>query len=59
MKTNGRLVRVFLMGRDGDRINVILVGASYNYRLVLKWLRILCARVVAALLSAMHLPPTP
>jgi IS5 family transposase len=58
MKTDGRLDRNFLKGRDGDRINAILVGAGYNYRLVLKWLRILLARIMAAILKAMPLPPT-
>jgi IS5 family transposase len=46
MKTDGRLDRNFLKGREGDRINAILVGAGYNYRLVLKWLRLLCAWIV-------------
>jgi IS5 family transposase len=58
MKTDGRLDRNFLKGRDGDRINAILVGAGYNYRLVLKWLRILLARIMAAILKAMPLLPT-
>ncbi len=47
----------FLKGRDGDKINAILVGAGYNYRLVLKWLRILLARIMAAILKAIPLPP--
>jgi IS5 family transposase len=58
MKTDGRLDRNFLNGRDGDKINAILVGAGYNYRLVLKWLRLLLARIMAAILKAMPLPPT-
>ena len=32
-KSDGRLGRNFLKGRDGDRINAILAGAGYNYRL--------------------------
>ncbi len=58
LKTDGRLGRNFLKGRDGDRINAILVGAGYNYRLVLKWLRRLFARIMAAILKAMRPPPT-
>ncbi len=58
MKTDGRLDRNFLKGRDGDRINAILVGAGYNYRLVLKWLRLWCARIVAAILNPQCLPAT-
>jgi IS5 family transposase len=56
MKTDGRLGRNFLKGSDGDRINAILVGAGYNYRLVLKWLRLLIARIMAAILNAMRPP---
>ena len=52
LKTDGRLDRNFLKGRDGDRINAILVGAGYNYRLVLKWLRLLCASILDVLRRA-------
>ena len=45
-------------GRDGDKINAILTGAGYNYRLVLKWLRLLLARIMAAILNAMRPPLT-
>ncbi len=58
LKTDGRLDRNFLKGRDGDRINAILAGAGYNYRLVLKWLRPLLARIMAAILNAMRPPLT-
>ncbi len=58
LKNDGRLSRNFLKGRDGDKINAILTGAGYNYRLVLKWLRFLFAKILAAILSTMHLPPT-
>ena len=68
MKTDGRLGRFvgltrrhwrhgsssLLKGRDGDRINAILVGAGYNYRLVLKWLRLLLARIMAVILKAIQ-----
>jgi IS5 family transposase len=59
MKTDGRLDRNFLNGRDGDKINAILVGAGYNYRLVLKWLRLLFARIMGAILQAIQLLPNP
>ena len=49
LKCDGRLGRNFLKGRDGDRINVLLAGAGYNYRLVLKWLRLLCAWIMVRL----------
>jgi len=52
MKSDGRLDRNFLKGRDGDKINAILVGAGYNYCLVLKWLRLLFALIMRALFPA-------
>ena len=56
LKTDGRLGRNFLKGRDGDKINAILAGAGYNYRLVLRWLRLLFARIMAAIFNA--IPPS-
>jgi len=41
MKSDGRLDRNFLSGKQGDRINAILCGAGHNFRLLLRWLRIL------------------
>jgi IS5 family transposase len=41
MKSDGRLDRNYLKGKDGDRINAVLCGAGHNLRLVLAWLRIL------------------
>jgi len=43
MKSDGLLGRNFLKGIQGDRINAILCGAGYNFRLLLKWLRLFCA----------------
>ena len=58
MKTDGRLGRNFLHGRDGDRINAILIGASYNDCLALKWLRLSLVRIIAAIFKAMRPPLT-
>lgn len=44
--------------RGGDRIDAVLAGAAYDYRLVLKWLRILFARIMAAILKRHALSPT-
>ena len=54
LKTDGRLGRNFLKGRDGDKINAILAGAGYNYRLVLRWLRLLFAQIMTAIFKAMR-----
>ena len=43
MKNDGHLGRCYLKGRDGDAANAILTAVGYNFRLLLAWLRILCA----------------
>ncbi len=45
MKSDGRLDRNYLKGKDGDRINAILCGAGHNFRLILAWLRALLALI--------------
>ena len=37
-KTDGRLGRNYLLGREGDKINAILSGCGYNIRKLLKGL---------------------
>ncbi len=46
MKNDGLLDRNFLKGKDGDRINAILSGAGHNFRLLLKWLRLLLSLIL-------------
>ena len=49
MKNDGLLDRNYLKGTDGDRINAILVGAGHNFRLLLRWLRLLFALLLEIL----------
>jgi len=49
MKTDGHLGRCYLKGRAGDAANAILSAVGYNLRLVLAWLSILRAILVAIL----------
>jgi IS5 family transposase len=55
-KTDGRLGRNYLLGHDGDRINALLAAAGHNLRLILNKLRLLFARILAALLGAVAKP---
>lgn len=48
-KNDGHLGRNFLKGRDGDRINAVMSAVGYNLRLILKWLRELLRRIIAAI----------
>jgi len=52
-KTDGHLGRNFLKGRLGDRINAVMSAVGYNFRLILKWLRRLLRKIIAALWTAM------
>ena len=50
MKADGKLERHWLKGANGDAINVVLVAAGHNIRLLLAWLKLLCALIRAAIL---------
>lgn len=42
LKSDHTLGRNFLKGIEGDKINALLAGVGYNFRLLLKWLRFFC-----------------
>ena len=50
MKEDGHLERNHLAGPDGDAINVILCAAGHNMRLLARWLRLLLALILVAIL---------
>jgi IS5 family transposase len=56
MKTDGRLGRNWLKGALGDALHAVLCGAGHNVRLLLRALRLFCARPIATLLAAMGVP---
>jgi IS5 family transposase len=51
-KIDGHLGRNFLKGRLGDQINAVMSAVGYNLRLILKWLRGLLCKILAAVLAA-------
>jgi IS5 family transposase len=51
-KNDGHLGRNFLKGRLGDRINAVMSAVGYNLRLILKWLRKLLRKIIAAIWDA-------
>ena len=55
-KTDGHLGRNFLKGRLGDQINAVMSAVGYNFRLILKWLRYLLCKIIAAICGAMGPP---
>jgi IS5 family transposase len=52
MKADGRLGRNHLLGAAGDAMNALLVAAGHNLRLILNWLRLFVAWLMAALISS-------
>jgi len=56
MKADGRLGRNHLLGSAGDAINALLVAAGHNLRLILNWLRLFVAWIIAALMSSSAQP---
>lgn len=52
-KTDGHLDRNFLHGRLGDQINASMSAVGYNFRLILKWLRVLWCKIIAVILLPM------
>lgn len=50
LKEDGHLERNHLAGPEGDAINAILCAAGHNMRLLARWLRLLLALILAAIL---------
>ena len=52
LKNEHRMGRNHLIGSAGDAINAVLAAVGYNFRLLLKWLALLCAFIWIRLASA-------
>ena len=51
-KSDGHLERNYLKGRQGDQSNAVMSAVGYNFRLILKWLRHLFCKIIAAVWAA-------
>jgi IS5 family transposase len=51
-KTDGHLGRNYLKGRHGDQFNAVMSAVGYNFRLILKWLRKILCKIIAAIRAA-------
>ena len=54
IKNDHRMDRNYLAETQGDAINAVLATAGYNFRLLLKWLRLLLRFILAVLSSALR-----
>jgi IS5 family transposase len=51
LKNEGRMGRNYLKGKLGDSMNALLVCAGYNFKLILRWLRLLFLLFLSMILS--------
>jgi IS5 family transposase len=54
IKAEHRMGRNYLWYRQGDVINAILAAAGYNFSLLLRWLRLLLSKILAAPFLSPH-----
>ncbi|MBU6473988.1 MAG: IS5 family transposase [Alphaproteobacteria bacterium] len=58
LKAEHRMDRNYLAHRAGDAANAVLAAAGYNFSLLIRWLRLLLAKILADLVAPLHLNPT-
>jgi IS5 family transposase len=51
LKAEHRMGRNYLWFRRGDANNAVLAVASYNFRRLIRWLRILLGQILSALFA--------
>ena len=57
VKSDHRMDRNYLKGRDGDRANAVLAAVGYNFSLLIRWLRLLLRQLLRLLNSPAQLIP--
>ena len=57
LKAEHRMDRNYLAHRSGDAANTVLAAAGYNFRLLIRRLRLLLLRIIAALVAPAQLNP--
>lgn len=57
LKSEHRMGRNYLWHRQGDAINAVLAAAGYNFRRLIRWLRLLLRQILAQLIVRLQLVP--
>jgi len=57
VKSDNRMDRNYLKGRDGDRSNAVLAAVGYNFSLLIRWLRLVLRQLLRLLNSPAQLIP--
>ena len=55
LKEDHRMGRNYLAHSSGDAINAVLAAVGYNFRLLLRWLRLLLFRILIAIVGTSQL----
>ena len=55
LKEDHRMGRNYLAHSSGDTINAVLAAVGYNFRLLLRWLRLLLFRILIAIVGTSQL----
>ena len=57
LKAEHRMGRNYLAHRAGDAANAVLAAAGYNFRLLIRWLRLLLRQILWRLFATLQLNP--
>ena len=55
LKSEHRMGRNYLWSRQGDAINAVLAAAGYNFRRLIRWLKLLLCQILAQLTVSLQL----
>jgi len=58
LKSEHRMERNYLAHRTGDAANAVLAAAGYNFRLLIRWLRLLLLQILTAWIADLQLLAT-
>ena len=58
LKSEHRMGRNYLWHRHGDASNAVLAAVGYNFRRLIRWLRLLLAQIIARLTAGPQLVPS-
>jgi IS5 family transposase len=58
LKSDHRMDRNYLWHRQGDATNAVLAAVGYNFRRLIRWLRLLLCQILAQLSVRLQLVPT-
>ena len=58
LKSDHRMDRNYLWHREGDATNAVLAAVGYNFRRLIRWLRLLLCHILAQLTVRLQIVPT-